>query len=303
MNLIKIILIYIFLLSCSGIVNAQILDNRKGEIFSDETFFSEEFIQKNRIKKISGRIRTKRVNEIIKDDRQVEMYTFNQGGLQTGYLKTYNAKGKKKDTSFIFYNYNDGRITMKRGNDRQGFFSHSYRRDDVGNIISEEYRREENTTADKSNYIPGKEYVIYTEKRSVESASKTHTKIKYFNSYDKPYKETTTIYNENGYLTEENTKYLIGRNKSSIKFEYNERGFLNKREEKDSYSEGTGIRYEYTFDEHGNILSENIFRNDQHTVRKEILYTGNMLIKALLIKDIETNDLIIIEYTCTFFGA
>ena len=168
MNLIKIIPFYIFLLSCSGIVNAQILDNRKGEIFSDETFFSEEFIQKNRIKKISGRIRTKRVNEIIKDDRQVEMYTFNQGGLQTGYLKTYNAKGKKKDTSFMFYNYNDGRITMKRGNDRQGFFSHSFRRDDVGNIISEEYRREANTTADKSNYIPGKEYVIYTEKRSVE---------------------------------------------------------------------------------------------------------------------------------------
>ncbi len=59
-------------------------------------------------------------------------------------------------------------------------------------------------------------------------------------------------------------------------------------------------RYEYDYDEAGNLLEERTYLNDEHTTTRQFLYDGRMLLSARLTKDIKTGTIQIVKYTCQF---
>ena len=59
-------------------------------------------------------------------------------------------------------------------------------------------------------------------------------------------------------------------------------------------------RYEYDYDEAGNLLEERTYLNDEHTTTRQFLYDGRMLLSARLTKEMETGTIQIVKYTCQF---
>ena len=77
--------------------HAQMLDNEKGDLFSETPFFNSKYIRSVNLKSIKGTISTKKELGTIKNIGKKEAYIFNRDGeLTTHYLS--NKLNSKNDT-------------------------------------------------------------------------------------------------------------------------------------------------------------------------------------------------------------
>ncbi len=280
----------------------QMIDNRQCNAFSDDPFFNTDFIRRNKIKYMHGKLSGKAEMRPIRKKGLVQHYAFDEAGkLQMQYTSFFRA-GKQKDTTSVYYHYDslDHMIT-KRRNDVHGFFSYNYQWDSLGNMTQEKYCRDVNAGPSKDEFKLGKQFEIVSETFSYEKVNERQFKKRFYNSYGKAYKEEISHYNEMGYLTEQVTKLIISSRGSKVTYEYNEKGLVSKKTDYSNLTFDNEISYEYSYDDLGNLIEENIYRNGKHITLRQFLYDGNMLIKAQLTKDIETNFITIIEYECGFY--
>src|SRR5690554_7427835 len=71
----------VFLLFCSAqISSAQLLDNSSGKAFTDQPYFNEKIIKKNKIKTISGGFIHYKLGDILRETDYFRQYTFNENG-------------------------------------------------------------------------------------------------------------------------------------------------------------------------------------------------------------------------------
>lgn len=288
------------MIACLG--KSQILDITQ-PLFTDEPFFNEQFIKKNKVKSITGSISSKKVRDIIRSKGLDYYYEFNTNGSLKMQLSTY-LSGQLKDSTTISYIYNDnGLIVTKRKNDSYGFFSHNYSYDNESNIVLQTYCRDENKYQTKKEFELKKQYIISTDSFSYKKYDDTQTKKFYYNGYKKIFKEQTNYYDEYGYLKEEYTKFIIGNKKKKITYEYDEQGRISKKHTYTNIAEDVKTTEIYTYDEIGNILDIKTFDGDKHKTTKQFLYDSKtMLLTAQIIQDIQTEFLRIIQYRYEFFG-
>ena len=286
----------------STALSGQILGINK-PLFSDLPFFNTTFIKTNSIKTITGTISSKKVRDIIRSKGLDYNYKFTEDGLLQTQLSSHFSKGIK-DSSIVSYEYLANNIHVKRKSDSYGYYSYHYKYDTKNNIITQTYCRDENKFNSKNKFELQKEYVIVTDSFSYQEIDASQTKKTFYNSYGKKFKEQINYYDENGYLIEEYTKFIIGSNKKKNTYEYDQSGRVFKKHIYSNIAKDKKSTEVYNYDEIGNILDIKYFNNEIHLSTKEFLYDKKtMLLSALIIQDMETKFLRIIKYNYTFFDG
>lgn len=292
---------YLFLFIIPILAQAQLLDNTNCLVFSDEPFFYSEFIQKNGIREIKGVISTKKSLQVIEQRNLVNTYGFDKQGRLNKQYRSFNGSNSK-DTTFITYFYNDNsKITTQRTSDSYGFFSNNYEYDNNTNVTSKTYCRDENSSTNKNQFQLGKQHTIVKETFSYEKSDSTLSKHT-FNSHGKKYQTTTYFYNQHDLIYKEVKKLIINKKKSIIQYEYNDKGFVSKKTTYPNFNKAENKSITYKYDDFGNLEFIDEYRNNKQITHKEIIYNkSTLLMKALLIQDIETNYIKIIKYSYNYW--
>jgi len=280
----------------------QIIDNRDCDAFSDDPFFNEKFIRVNKIKSMKGSISTKNKLQPIQTRGLITYYGFNEDGKLVEQYSTRLKTPTNIDTTFIRYKYNDlNKIAVKRLNDNYGFYSYNYEYDSAGNVVAEEYCRDQNIGKSPIEFELGKQTIIVSETFKNVWVNDKELKRVYYNNYGKPYQEKYQRWDDKGYLIEEETVLLLNRKRNITKYVYDAKGYVVKRTQNSNVTGNSELISEYTYDEVGNLLEINEYRNGRHITKKEVLYTESMLVKAVIILDISSEYMTLIKYEYSFF--
>lgn len=291
-------IVILLLLSCAA--QGQILDNSECSVFSDDPFFNSRFIDNNRICMIHGEISDKRLKDIIRETEKEINYSFDPQGRLVKKEEFLKLPGDMMDTAIVVYLYDDqDRLVCMRKNDGYGFFSYYYEYNEEGFITSEKYCRNPDMTAETplGTEVPGKEFVIASETYQYERINDTLVKRKTFNNYGKQYQETFMYWNNLGYKVKEETRLLITNKRITVEYTYDDKGRPLSRKESSNIMKPTSVEYRYVYDEVGNVEKEQYFRNGVLTTEREaVYYKDSMLLKALIVFDVNTQFMNIIRY-------
>ncbi|NUM51725.1 MAG: hypothetical protein HUU48_11480 [Flavobacteriales bacterium] len=298
----KAFFLFLTFMGFFSITEAQMLDARKS-LFSDMPFFREEFIRKNQIKSFYGKVSTKKELDIIRSKGEYMHFEFYENGLLAKQFKVFGLSNGSKDTLLIMYLYDsNNRINRVLKTDANGYYGNEYTFDTSGNIIKQTYCRYENSNPSKVNFEMEKRYEISSETYTYTQLTSTQVKKKYYNAYGNIYREDIINTNANGYLISSDAIYIIGNNRFSYVYTYNEKGLLAKLTEEAVADVISVTETTYKYDEAGNLLEENIFKNGKHsTVKQYLLDEKTMLVKATLVKEVSTNLITIFEYKYLFY--
>lgn len=303
MDIFKILLIAITFLIVSVSGKAQLIDNMQCEAFTEEPFFDEGFVSQNGIRVINGEIKTKGNLEVIKDPKLVSRYEFDSTGKLIIQYTSFNGSGTK-DTTFINYVYDEsGNILTKRTNDAYGFFSYNYEYDSLNRPILKTYCREQNVGKDRYNFELGKQFTIVKESYSYLVKDTVEIKSVY-NNHDRIYQTDKYYTNSLGLLVKIETQFIINKKKAVTDYTYTDLGKVaSKIHYKDSKNPDDFERWDFQYDELGNLTYIDYYKGNEHVTHKEVLYDkSNYTLKALLIQDVVSNFITIVRYTTVFKG-
>ena len=288
----------IFYLFASA-VQAQILDNSNCDVFSDNNFFNQKFIKKNGITTIRSTILSKREMKPIIETPLWQQFDFDKYGRVERMMETY-FNGSDIDTSLVQFKYAGDHLIKERLSDSKGFYSYSYQYDDQHNLEKMIYSREVNANPEAHNFVLGQLIEVYKERYENSNISDKKTKRIIYNSDDKPYLQELTEYDEYGNKKKELSTLVVTKKGSNVTYSYDAYHRPVEKLEINNLFGKSETRYEYKYDEAGNLLSEKKHEDGVHKTTREFLYDGRMLLSARLTKDESTGTIQIVKYTITF---
>jgi YD repeat-containing protein len=280
-------------------VQAQILDNSNCDVFSDNNFFNQKFIKKNGITTIRSTILSKREMKPIIETPLWQQFDFDKYGRVERMMETY-FNGSDIDTSLVQFKYAGDHLIKKRLSDSKGFYSYSYQYDDQHNLEKMIYSREVNANPEAHNFVLGQLIEVYKERYENSKISDKKTKRIIYNSDDKPYLQELTEYDEYGNKKKELSTLVVTKKGSNVTYSYDAYHRPVEKLEINNLFGKSETRYEYKYDEAGNLLSEKKYEDGAHKTTREFMYDGRMLLSARLTKDESTGTIQIVKYTITF---
>ena len=290
------------ILFLGNICFAQQIDNRQCGAFTDMPFFNVQFMKNNGVKAIRGSISFKKELDIIRKQDLIQIFEFDSLGRQTSSINTFKSITGKKDTAIVYYEYEGINLILRRKSDTYGFFSDNYKFDSADRVIKKTYCRDDNAGPDKFHFELKKQYVIVSEEYKYEQASELVLKRLHFNNYKRSFKEELIKTDDNGYLKEITSKTVIGNRRSKTTFEYDYKGQVFKKVEQLNLDKANKTRNEYIYDDLGNLIEHNYYKNGIHKIYRKLLYNGKtMLLETQLSKNMSTNTITITKYVYEFY--
>lgn len=281
-------------------LNAQLIDNAEGISLLDGHGFNPAFVRANKIASISGELSSKRESDIIRESGETTTYEFDRAGRLVKVEMARKRKGQREFNATYFRYGKDGLLLDKIQADISGATSYSYEYDAGGRVVRETCSRME-SPADTLNPAGPKRTEIYTETISYKELDGAYKKIT-SNSYGKPYKEETFYFDEHEYLTAHQVRFITNQKMSRTAYSYNERGLLSEKLVVPDLSKSDTLRYEYGYDQAGNLLEAFEFKNSEKVRRMEFMYDeSSWMLKARLSKEEETQFIRIVQYETLFF--
>lgn len=299
MNRFFVLAFSVFSLSCY----AQMLNNSKGEAFTDEPFFNTQNIRTNKVKRIIGHFSTKRMNDQIRPSDLIYVYEFDSLGQLTQKYETVLTNAGV-DTVVTRYDYNaSGTLRVKRKSDQYGFYAYLYEYDSLGRVVREEFRRDLSKTADKTHFDLDKKYTITFETSGYENYPSMEKRT-YYNSYGKPFQVKISHFDANGYLLDENESLSVTSGQKNTTYTYNEKGLLKEKNTVSSMMGNSEIKLVFEYDDKNNLQAKQIYRDGKYSTEIQILYrktTG--LIQAILTRQVSTNFITLLQFDkIEFYG-
>jgi YD repeat-containing protein len=290
------------LIILSGTAQAQLLDNSEAKTFGEDPFFNRDFIERNKIHSIHGMMSGKKTMDRIREGKVEYHYDFDSSGKLSMQLMAMRRKTGRIDSSIVNYEYSPkGTVTVKRRNDAYGFYSYAYELNDEEQVIKETYCRDENAGPSRFAFEQGKRFIISSESFSYDQPSDTVSVQKVYNNYGKAYMVNSTFHNFLGYKLRDESRFIVNNKRSQVQYQYDIRGRINKKIEYNTVGDTTNVTHAYSYDDVGNLLEENTYHSGIHKSIRQFIYDGNMLMTAMLTKDVETDFISIIQYSYSFF--
>tara|TARA_B110000285_G_C14994383_1_gene548017 strand:- start:107 stop:997 length:891 start_codon:yes stop_codon:yes gene_type:complete len=281
--------------------SAQLLDNRRCEVFSGAPFFYTEFIHSNKIKSITGSVSTKADLQVIKSKGITTKFLFDTSGKLIKQFESF-YRGKKKDSSIITYSYDEKKnIITQRMSDTYGFYSYNYSYDERGDAVRKAYCRDENATNNKNNFQLKKQYTIVNETYSFARTDSSMQK-NVLNNHGSVYQKEYYTYNENKLLIKMVKKLIVNHKKAETTYKYNDLGMVSQKKIHKDLSKEAYSRIVYLYDELGNLEVIDEYRNTELKTHKEVIYNkSTLLMKALIVQDVNSNFITITKFSYAFF--
>ena len=288
-----------FLLIQSSFGFCQMLDNSEGETFSNTPFFNTNFIQKNKVKQITGYYSSKAALSSIQKSSNIYVYEFNQNGELIKEFKT-----KNNDTIVSQYKYDDhGNLSQVRKSDKYGFHSYHYKYDSINRVVSKEYRRDINKTKNQINFELDKSFHISSEFYSYEATTIGLKKL-YYNSKNKVFKTEFTYLDQDGYLLKRDHQLKTGSGRGITTYKYGDKGLITEKYTETHIIGKTTTKMVFEYDEFENVLAQHYHRNGTYLTEYQIIYDDKtMLLSAILTRDVKLNFITILKFSdYSFFG-
>jgi len=283
-------ILLIFLLA-SSTTNAQVLDNRLGEAFTDKPFFNESFVKRNRLKRLNGTYTYKNEGGAMRETKFKHVYEFDREGRLVMTYETRTDDGTK-DTSWNIYEYDErGFLDLHRKTDEDGFTTVLYTNDSIGRVVKEEFVRE----VDSNGHII--QTLEFNEERRVYAEYENQTKCTHYNNYDLPYLDEFYNYNDLGYLVSREERIKMTSSVYTYTYEYNDKGKLAAIKKTSNRSRGILEETTFKYDELGNLLEKRLYRDGVFTTDIQIIYNSKTkLLSAVLTKQVSTGFMTIVRF-------
>lgn len=271
-------------------LHSQLLNNQSGEAFTDRPFFNQTIVAQNGIKSIRGNFTHYKLGDAFRETELYRSYHFDRSGRLVKQLESRRIHGGI-DTLISIYEYDDtGNLTALRQRDEFGFYAYIYAYDSAGNVVREEYRRNlTKETSKRAEFELGKEFVVTFETASYQYFERQRKKTVY-NSYDIPYKDIITYFNDDGQVTEEVERLRRTSGVKKTTYGYNGKGLLDSLEITSNRSGVQERLYVYEYDQFANLTNINYYKNGEHTTQHSIVYDDKtFLINNILVQNVATD--------------
>ena len=292
--------IFICLLGLMTQAVGQIIDNREGNAFQDEMFFSQEFLWQNKISSITGVSSIKRVGRAIESKPDIVVYKFNETG-QLLKIDAVRSVLSIVDSTSIQFDRNELGVVERRNElGRNGFSSTQFVYDSKGRIIRTDNSVSENTSNEKLKLVPGLTVTLNSENFNYSEPS-THLlrKVSY-NNYGLPY-STELIYRDSaGYLLKIEQELSMSGKSFTTYYNYNEKGWVDEISTIDASTGEKSKRENFNYDKVGNLTKISYYNKEKLVREIEIIYGATSLIEATLDQDMSTKDILITKFTYEF---
>jgi len=281
--------------------NAQMIDNRLGNAFKQEMFFSQQFIWVNKIKSVTGIVSVKRPNRPIDQKPDLLVYNFNEVGLLERIDKV-SSVADLVDSLTIEYKRNDlGEVELKKENGSKGFFTTKFNYDTQGKVVRLDYGKSENVSLEKNKLEPGQTVTINSETYTWQDAGNGSWRRSNFNNYGLQYSNWTITRNELGYVTKEVEELIMSGRTTTRNFSYNENGWINTIETTNNLNDIRKVE-QFRYDALGNLLKIEFTEANKMIREIEVLYTPTMLVEAFLDHDLQSHDIVITKMRYEYYN-
>ncbi len=313
---------------------AQLLFPDYTTVFKKEYTFSPQYINKNQIKKIVFEILDKKDFEAPVDRHLVENYEFSSFGLllrfyYTDIIKTIEKevtvppvyRGKRKIRSGYTYMMNDfiydtisttfvykelsNNLLMKRAHLGSGFYdTRYYRYDSLMNMVEETRYKESNVSQSRNDFILGSQVLVSKDSTTVLKYTEEQTKITYFNSERRPYKEQI-ILKKNGNVVAINESYVAASwIQQNQQFEYNEAGQMTMAVFNSNANVNLSYKHTFDYDKNGWLLTEKKYKNDILLTESSFVNdTTSSLVGSIVIRDFANKSIRIIKMKYSYYDS
>lgn len=296
----KIALVLIALMLCASAASAQLIDNRIGNAFNEEMFFSQQFLWMNKIRSITGVVSVKRPGKPIEQRPDISVYRFNEVGLMTRLDRVTSVKNLIDSLTIKFKRNDIGSIELREETGTRGYYSTGYVYDDQGRLIRVEYGTAENISTVKNKLEPGRTIAINSESVIWNEQENGVIRKSVYNNYGLHYSNWTITKNPKGFVeTEVEELIMSGRTKTKT-YTYNEHGWISKIESADNMTAGKKAQT-FIYDTLGNVQKVEYFDGKRMTREIEVLYSTTMLVEAFLDHNLENGDIIITKFSYEYF--
>jgi hypothetical protein len=281
-------------------LSAQLIDNRIGNAFNEEMFFSQQFLWMNKIKTITGVVSVKSPNRPIEQRPDISVYRFNEVGLMTR-LDRVSSVRNLIDSLTIKFRRNDlGSIELREETGTRGYLSTGFVYDDHGRLIRIEYGTAENVATSKNKLEPGKTIALNAESVIWTEQDNGILRKSVYNNYGLHYSNWTITKNPKGFVESEVEELIMSGRTKTKTYTYNEYGWISKIEWSDNMSAGRKAQT-FIYDGFGNMQKVEYFDGKSMTREIEVLYSPTMLVEAFLDHNLENGDIIITKFSYEYY--
>jgi hypothetical protein len=289
-----------FVFSVGLPASAQLIDNRIGNAFNEEMFFSQQFLWMNKIRSVTGVVSVKRPGKPIEQRPDISVYRFNEVGLMTRMDKVSSVKNLIDSLTIKFKRNDLGSIELREETGTRGYYSTGFVYDDQGRLIRVEYGTAENISTVKNKLEPGRTIAINAESVIWTEQENGVVRKSVYNNYGLHYSNWTITKNPKGFVeTEVEELIMSGRTKTKT-YTYNEHGWISKVESSDNMSSGRRAQT-FVYDKLGNVQKVEYFDGQKMTREIEVLYSPTMLVEAFLDHNLESGDIVILKFSYEYY--
>ena len=300
-NTIKSLLaICIIALLNRGTVQAQLIDNRIGNAFNEEMFFSQQFLWMNKIKSITGVVSIKRPGKPIEQRPDISVYRFNEVGLMTRMDKVTSVKNLIDSLTIKFRRNDLGSVQLREETGTRGYYSTGFVYDDQGRLIRVEYGTAENISTLKNKLEPGRTISLNAESVIWNEQDNGVVRKSVYNNYGLHYSNWTITKNPKGFVESEVEELIMSGRTKTKSYVYNEHGWIAQIESTDNMSSGKKAQT-FVYDGIGNIQKVEYFDGVKMTREIEVLYSPTMLVEAFLDHNLESGDIVITKFSYEYY--
>jgi len=278
----------------------QLIDNRIGNAFNEEMFFSQQFLWMNKIKTVTGVVSVKSPNRPIEQRPDISVYRFNEVGLMTR-LDRVSSVRNLIDSLTIKFKRNDlGSIEFREETGTRGYLSTGFVYDDHGRLIRIEYGTAENIATTKNKLEPGRTIAINAESVIWTEQENGIVRKSVYNNYGLHYSNWTITKNPKGFVESEVEELIMSGRTKTKSYSYNEHGWISKIEWADNMSSGKKAQT-FLYDAMGNMQKVEYFDGKSMTREIEVLYSPTMLVEAFLDHNLENGDIVITKFSYEYY--
>jgi hypothetical protein len=287
------------LLHCER-AHAQIIDNRIGNAFNEEMFFSQQFLWMNKIKTITGVVSVKRPGKPIEQRPDLSVYRFNEVGLMTRMDKVSSVKNLIDSLTIKFKRNDLGSVELREESGTRGYYSTGFVYDDQGRLIRVEYGTAENVATTKNKLEPGRTVNINSESVIWNEQENGLVTKSVYNNYGLHYSNWTIKKNPKGFVESEVEELIMSGRTKTKTYTYNEHGWISKIESSDNMSSGKRAQT-FVYDGLGNVQKVEYFDGKSMMREIEVLYSPTLLVEAFLDHNLSTGDIVITKFSYDYY--
>lgn len=299
----KVRILFLFILCIASeysSVQAQLIDNRLGNVFSEEMYFNQEFLWQNKLKTISGQVSIKRKNRAIQQLPDMLVFHFNEVGLLKA-LDKVNSVLHLVDSLRVEYKRNDlGEVEFRRESSSRGILTQSLNYDEQGRIKRIDFGKAENLSSAPGKMEPGKMIIVNSESYEYFPSGDNALRKRAFNNYGLFYSERTITRDPLGYIIKEVEELVMSGRTVTRNYSYNDKGWIDEIVQTDNLGSPKKSEIFY-YDPFGNLQKVEYYLADELTREVEVLYLENMLLEALIDHDLQSGDIRITKFSYDFY--